>query len=438
MLNYIDSNGNHYALEARPERKFDRNAQKLAAFLREELLSSGENNSDSPFRRLRAESRKVESKQRHQWTTMIAEGGNLRSAWVKMVRFGDEVNSTGYEYRPYSQNSNSFAAAALKRAGFFGPGTAFPEFFDRLLAVDSVGGQAHPVFVPGFDQRLTNPLNKSATMRTPVQELEIPLVPTNGNPQHRRQNLFNGRFGIWAAPPSGSLNQAAPSLLTGRPASMGDKPVRYLSRRIAGKAEASVFDTGTPPVPFVPTKDLLSPDTNVSFGDRFGARASSAYGHGSARDAFPPTMPGGLAGIDPAKPIGTPQTSDGATSSEVDGNRRFLTRRIAGQPRASVFDTGAPPVPFVPTNDFLSPDTTASFGDRFGGRALSGFNGLLGKPASDPLSPDTPDGLAGRIAALAGIYPANPDPRVLPQHENGSYNGGLLQPWLFRALTGRL
>ncbi|MEH2532713.1 hypothetical protein V1274_003722 [Bradyrhizobium sp. AZCC 1614] len=253
------------------------------------------------------------------------------------------------------ENSNSFAAAALKHAGFFGPGTPFPEFYDRLLAVDPVSGKVSPVFVTGFDQRLTNPLNKSATMRTPVQELEIPLVPTNGNPQHRRQNLFNGRFGIWAAPPSGSLNQPAPSLLTGRPASMGDKPVRYLSRRIAGKPEASVFGTGTPPVPFVPTNDFFSPDINVSFGDRLGEEPSSAYGHGSARETFPPTTPSGLAGriaalagIDPAKPTGTPQTSDGATSSDVDANRRFLTRHIAGQPGASVFDTGAPPVPVVP------------------------------------------------------------------------------------------
>lgn len=217
--------------------------------------------------------------------------------------------------------------------------------------------------------------------------------------------------------------------------------MRYLSRRIARKPEVSVFETGTPPVPFVPTNDLLSPDTNVSFGDRFGDRASSAYGHGSARDTFPPTTPGGpaaLVGVDPAKPIGTPQTSDGATSSEVDANRRFLTRRIADQPRASVFDAGAPPVPFVPTNDPPSPDTTASFGDRFGGRASSGFNGLLGKRASDPFSPDTPGGLAGRIAALARIDSANPDPRVLPQHENGSYNDGLAQPWLLHALTGRL
>jgi hypothetical protein len=51
----------------------------------------------------------------------------------------------------------------LKRAGFFGPGTVFPEIFDRLLAVDPVSGETHAVRVRGFDQRLMNPLNDPAT-----------------------------------------------------------------------------------------------------------------------------------------------------------------------------------------------------------------------------------------------------------------------------------
>jgi hypothetical protein len=127
-----------------------------------------------------------------------------------------------------------------------------------------------------------------------------------------------------------------------------------------------------------------------------------------------------------------------AASSEVDANRRYLTRRIAGQPRASVVDTGAPPVPLAPTNDFLAPDTKTSFSDRFGDRASSGFNDSIGKRTSDPFSPDTPGGLAGRLAALAGIDPANPDPRVLTPPANGFHNDELPQHWLFRGLTGRL
>ncbi|MEH2625527.1 hypothetical protein V1292_003582 [Bradyrhizobium sp. AZCC 1719] len=191
VLNYIDSEGNHYTLEGVPERKFNRSIEKLLAAAGEEVFSSGADNTDSRFQRLRAESKWVRSNGTVSGPrTMIAEGDDLSSAWAKMVRFGEEVNRTGYEYRPYSQNSNSFAAAVLKHAGFFGPGTAFPEFSDRLLAFDPVSGKASPAFVTGFDQRLTNPINKSA--RTPVQRLEIPAVPTGIS-----QNLFNGRFGTW-------------------------------------------------------------------------------------------------------------------------------------------------------------------------------------------------------------------------------------------------
>lgn len=95
-------------------------------------------------------------------------------------------------------------------------------------------------------------------------------------------------------------------------------------------------------------------------------------------------------------------------------------------------------MPLAPTNDFFSPDTKTSFSDRFGDRASSGFNGGIGKRPSDRFSPDTPGGLAGRLAALAGIDPANPDRRVLTPPENGFYNDELPQHWLFRGLTGRL
>ena len=119
VLNYIDSKGRHFTLEGMPEHKFNRNVEKLLAVAQEEAFSNGEKNTDSRFGRLRARPDIVKSNgaatEPH---TMIAEGGDLSSAWAKMVRFGEEVNSTGYEYRPSPQNSNSFAAAALRRAGF--------------------------------------------------------------------------------------------------------------------------------------------------------------------------------------------------------------------------------------------------------------------------------------------------------------------------------
>ena len=92
------------------------------------------------------------------------------------------------------------------------------------------------------------------------------------------------------------------------------------------------------------------------------------------------------------------------------------------QSNASVFDAGAPPIRYLPSRiTSSSPDRRNSLGS-----------------ASDPFSPDTPGGLAGRIAALAGIDPANPDPRELTPPGNGFYHDELPEHWLFRALTGRL
>ena len=54
VLNYIDSHGVIHALQGMPEYKFEHNLGKASAFLREEALSNGVNNRDSPFGRLQA------------------------------------------------------------------------------------------------------------------------------------------------------------------------------------------------------------------------------------------------------------------------------------------------------------------------------------------------------------------------------------------------
>lgn len=410
VLNYIDSKGFHHTLEGMPKHKFNRNVEKLLATVREEAFSSGADNTDSRFQRLRAKSETVKSDGAATGPrTMIAEGDDLSSAWAKMVRFGDEVNSTGYEYRPYSQNSNSFAAAALKHAGFFGPGTAFPEFSERLIAFDPVSGKANPAFVTGFDRRLTNPINRPA--RTPVQGLESPAVPSEANPKHLRQNLFNGRFGIWAAPSDGSLDPPNPPLEIGRPVVTGDKPARYLGRRIADKSKASAFVTRSPAVPLVPSNNFLSPDTKTSLNDRLD-------------EVFSLVAPSNL-----DKRISASASIDDAKSPDANANRRFLVRRVAGRPPVSVFDTGAPAVSFAPVDDYFSPAA-------LGNQPSTGFKDGRGKRAGDAFSPDTPGGLAARIAALVGVDSANSETRVLTPARRASDEAELPQPWLLRASTG--
>ena len=216
VINYVDSNGNHYTLQGIPQHKFEHNAEKARAFLSEEGLSSGEENTDSPFGRLQAIGLRSADDGLPVPHTVIAEGDDLSSQWNRMVDFENEMNSTGYEYRPYSQNSNSFAAGALRRAGLLGPGTAHPESFDRLIAIDPATGESSSVFVPGFDRRLTNPINE-----------------------------FDNRFGRWTRSPGGTAPQNP------------DQP--------------PVFDTNAPAIPFVVPNEARSANGPASFGDRLAA-----------------------------------------------------------------------------------------------------------------------------------------------------------------------
>jgi hypothetical protein len=275
VLNYIDANGYHHTLEGVPERKFNRNAEKFVAFLREESQLDGTKNTDSPFRRLRAREGRgdgyVALDKPH---TMIASGDDLKSQWDQMKRFGDGVNATGYEYRPTSQNSNSFAAGALKQAGFLGPGTVLPEIFNRLIVVDPANSRAHAVRVPGFDRRLTNPLNRA------VPPLDaVPFVPTNSSLGEDRRDSFDKRFESLDPSPQENFSKSSgrPAWLpsAGPRAVAGGKPERYLARGVAGQSEISAFDTGAPAVPFIPSEENPPSGRSISFVNRFGNWTSS-------------------------------------------------------------------------------------------------------------------------------------------------------------------
>ena len=67
---------------------------------------------------------------------MVAEGDDLGSRWALMQDYADEVNSVGYEYRPISQNSNSFAGA-LQRASLTKE-LRFRKDFNSQLVFDPV------------------------------------------------------------------------------------------------------------------------------------------------------------------------------------------------------------------------------------------------------------------------------------------------------------
>jgi hypothetical protein len=189
VLNYVDADGHHHTLQGGPENPFQHNMSKLMAFLQEEGLSDGVNNTDSPFGRLIAVEKDTDNSPNQPYT-MIAEGDDLSPHWALMRDFADEVNSTGYEYRPMSQNSNSFAAGALQRGGFLGPGNRFPERFNRQTAFDPAIGQTSPRFVPGFEAPLANPINTEMPMPFPL-DMSAPRPP-NGATAPGRRSSFDG------------------------------------------------------------------------------------------------------------------------------------------------------------------------------------------------------------------------------------------------------
>lgn len=275
VMNYVDANGKHFTLEGVPERGFNRNAEKLLAFLKEEYGSDGVRNTDSPFRRLRAKEGKVEeSMAPTKPHTMIAAGHSLKSQWDRMKRFGDEVNATGYEYRPTSQNSNSFAAEALRRAGLLGPGTALPEAFSRLSVVDPENSSERYVGVPGFERRLAHPLN----MAVPPLDAIPFLPPTESLTASRLAPIAERIEGL--RPPTQGLRGEG----IGRPGWLppaeskgpsATKPERYLTRQPSGRSDASPFDTGAAPVPFIPNSEISDGDNSNQPISRFGRWTSS-------------------------------------------------------------------------------------------------------------------------------------------------------------------
>jgi hypothetical protein len=214
VLNYIDSNGKHHTLQGIPEHGFEHNFAKLGAFSEEEYGSDGTNNTDSPFKRLRSrEEDRDDNVSLDRPYTMVAEGDDLSSRWALMKDFADEVNSTGYEYRPVSQNSNSFAGAALQRGGFLGPGNAFPERFDHQLVFDPARRETQSYRVPGFDRPLRNPIDTATPMPFPLSALVPPLVPANSLPAPDRPASFESRFANRSAIPAGNTDDLSSPVL---------------------------------------------------------------------------------------------------------------------------------------------------------------------------------------------------------------------------------
>jgi hypothetical protein len=302
VLNYIDADGYHHTLQGVPQNRFGHSLDKLSASAREELLSDGVNNTDSPFGRLRVDPEQTDSDiPPSQVHTMVAEGDDLRAQWALMRDFADEVNSIGYEYRPISQNSNSFAGGALQRTGFFGPGNEFPERFDRQLAFDP-SGETKSFYVPGFEAPLTNPINTTTPMPFPLDVPTTPPAPTNGVAVPDRHGFLDNGFGN---------RDAVPASVLGAP---GGKPMRYLGRRTYSQSQSSAFDTGAPVAPLA-----------------FPYDSAGKFGRAAA-------------------PVPQPQKSEGALSL-MDAYLQYRKHLDANSSQPSSIDVSAPAATFVPSDE---------------------------------------------------------------------------------------
>jgi hypothetical protein len=122
---------------------------------------------------------------------------------------------------------------------------------------------------------------------------------------------------------------------------------------VAGKPEPSIFDERTSAVPFVPPNEVLSSDRPSSLDSRFGNWTASPGGSTPRNPslALPPAEPGMPPGIFSGRPTPLWMSPPPIRGSEALGNStkpiRYLGRRDGTTPPAFVSDAGAPAAQFV-------------------------------------------------------------------------------------------
>lgn len=140
---------------------------------------------------------------------------------------------------------------------------------------------------------------------------------TSGMPPSSRENALNGRFAKWGSAPG---NFAAP------PASDGPDSFDNRFGNWGSRPANSLGENSSPVVRFLEQ-----------------SRRSAAPAVGGPSSDVPSPSP-----LARELPAGEPQ------ATVTDEPMRYLGRRVAG--KSTVFDTGAPPLPFAPSLAPLSPD----------------------------------------------------------------------------------
>ncbi len=425
VLNYIDLNGLHHTLEAQPEVKFSNSFEKGKAFISEEVFSSGAKNTDSPFKRMEITEKVTSDTSINTPFTLISEGSDLSAKWALMQGLGDEVKLVGYEYRPVSQNSNTFVGNALQRAGLV---------TDRLyfqLATDPENGGTKAFFVPGFGNPLANPINGAIPDPISLTDLgfstqsfavgDNTVLQANSTGGQAANNIQNVSVVMG---PDGQILRTETNEVNGSSNqtvydSSKDNALfsETITRDQRGDVtlQRSVFDTGTTAIKYLDTRDThpynklevtkgadgkvtaaqitLDPDVlaaGMTIGQIFGSALGAALGGNSLIGNLTVGAIGGLIGQKFVQVLATSMTAD---LSRISLNDVFLGQGI------SVANAG-----FGVISSFL----TAELGhalhiDGFDGQlfntAVSGFTTSLLIQVKDTMARGSLD-FAGAIAAM--------------------------------------
>ena len=208
-LNYIDGNGDHFVVEGFPAEEIDSTERRLAATFAEEIWLLGESNTDSPFGPIVTKIDRAKEGHLNRPSETIATGADLSVYWAAIKKAALDISGR-YEYRPLSQNSNTFVSHALKEAGlqaatgksdagetFNAPGIyrTFKNPIPQAPDKDEHGAVDLPVTAPKQDA--ADVLDGSdAKYRRFKNEIGVNAAIATGKTVHADQSRRNVRLGL--------------------------------------------------------------------------------------------------------------------------------------------------------------------------------------------------------------------------------------------------
>jgi len=275
-LHYIDALGVEHVIQAGPQNGSSPPGGTLAEVYRQATDKSS--NTDSPWGRLIATNEDVyepPSRPTDLPRESIVSGDNLREKWDSILDAANRLNSEGYEYSPFDQNSNTFVNEALRAAGLR---AALGLSDDLPTDINDPLSNFYPI--PGSVTRLTDPINGPSTFGTGEPSPSAPDHPAPSDPgqlDQMREDIFGGpaRGAELPSPPQPPTVEppTPPSPDGGSPPPTTPDPNGTLDPRLQG------ILNGGPPSNH-PTPNDPNPPGTGSGGGNGGSSGGGREGHG--------------------------------------------------------------------------------------------------------------------------------------------------------------